>query len=1833
MQAPHKEGWLVILTILTSLLFSCKGEEGDLSSKYAPYIKAYTSGIISDASTIRVEFASALGGEVKDAECLLSFSPLIKGEAHWLGSTVLEFVPNKGQLRSGVTYKASLKLDKLTKLEDKSLRKFKFGFTVAPKLIRVKSDGLKISMLSQEVASISGTISFSSETPSDSIAPLISLRPKQSSASIEINETSEAGSYKFEVSNIPRKKSDETITLTVNAKDFGYESPSSIKILIPGQGRFFVIGAENDSDSDTPCINVCFSQPLDGAQDPEGLFTLKGVKRYYFDRDGNKMRIYYERQGLSPISLYIDKEVKSSDGTTLGSNYENNFACEDAFPSADISVSGTILPDPNNIVLPFTAQNLTAVDISIIKVYESNILNFLQENSLSGHDELRRNGRLVYRGTMRLDTTPGIDLKGNNLFCIDLSKIFKKELGAIYRVRLSFRKDYSLFGKEFGYHVSEGNDNMTVLDASGLSEEDEAEWDEPYSYYSDNFYDWQEYSWKDRDDPSKPSFYMVDERFPYINLLSSDIGLIAKRSSENRLWVSVTQITSTEPLSKAKITAYNYQLKEIGSATTNPKGLAELELSGKPFLLTANHGGQKVYLKLNDGAEKTLSRFDTSGEEITKGLKGFVYGERGVWRPGDTLHLNLILYNRDEVQLPDSHPVTMELYSPRGQFYTKQINTTGVDGFYSFDVPTVDTDPTGYWNAYFKVGGATFHKTLSVEAIKPNRLKVNLKLSDKVLSSGSKSTFTITSNWLTGPVASGLKTSVEMYLRETDTFFKSYKDYIFSDPNKGKTSESLPILEGTLDDDGSLESTLEMPKIEGARGPLLATFSTQVFEQGGESSISSSSALFSPYPSYVGIKIPAGDQDSELETDTDHVFKLVVLDKDGQKVPGHRLEYYIYKINWSWWWESRGVSYDSYINSKTVKPLEHETLTATDGEGSFKFRVNYPDWGRYLVYVKDLDGGHATGGTFCMDWPDWRGHSDKGDPEALTMLSFTTDKKSYNVGEKVSLYLPAAPDARALVSLENSSRVLSQTWVRTSATETKYSFEVTKDMAPNFYIHVTLLQRHSKTTNNLPIRMYGVQPVLVTNPKSHLDPKISVPEVLRPQEPFIVKVSEASGKAMTYTLAIVDEGLLDITSFKTPDPWKAMYAREALGVRTWDLYDDVVGAFTGQFSSILAVGGDEGLSRDKVKESRFNPVVKVLGPFTLKGGSRSHKITLPMYVGSVRIMVVAGHDGAFGSAEKAVPVRSPIMVLPTLPRVLGCEETVTLPVNVFAMEDDVKSVGISVSVEGPITIEGPDAHTLSFDSPSDKVVRFKLKAGAKEGIAKVQVKAEGSGGHKAEETINIPVRNPNPIVNTRQSKLLEVGQRECFKWDASRTISAQMELTSFPGININETFNFVRDYDYYCTEQLSARGIALVYSLEFLNSDNATRAKEMIPQILQKLYSRQLYDGGFSYWDGGSVANEWVSSMAGQFMIAASEKGFKVDKGVIRRWITFQQKCSLNYTHSNSVRLSDLQQSYRLYTLALAGAADEPAMNILKSGSELSAQAAWRLVASYCLRGKKNIASEIAKGLSQNIENYKNDSVFGSSLRDKAMILESLVLLGDIPGALSLAEKVAEGISVENYTTQTAAFCSVAMAALAPKMNTGALVADVDGKETKSALSIYSTSLDRANSKVEIKNLSSGPVYASVVTSSQDSFAELTGASSSGLIIARNFYDLSENRISPSSLKQTDEFYERIEVTNTTPEFQSNLALTQMLPSGWEIVQERLYGIQSQSESDYDYKDLRDDRVSWFFPLGSGNKKVFWVKLQASYEGSYTLPAASASAMYDNKIYGRSDSERVAVVR
>ena len=1864
---------LFFLLLMIVIFSSCTRTQKDIipSAEYAPYVNAYTGGVISQNSTIRIELTHEqpmvdLNNELKENP--FSFSPSLKGKAYWVSNNTIEFVPEEGTLKPGSLYECTFQLGKFVEV-DKKLKEFNFSFRVQERNFTLSIEPLPITDAQPDEINIKGEICFSDIVKKEEVEKILTVKDgNNKSYPVEIIPTDNLTRYQFCINQVPRDTEDYQLTITANGSPARIDQTQSEEVLIPAKDSFRFLSATRIDEPENG-IEVVFSTPLSDTQDLKGLIEIPELSSSVFQIKENRVFIYFEANQLSKLTLNIHEGVKSSQGKTLGTSHSISFSEINLKPQVEMLTTAAILPDSKSLIIPFRAVNLYAVDLSVIRVFENNVLMFMQTNSLASANELRRSGRLVYKKTLWLGKDTSKDIHNWENYSIDLAGLIRQEPGAIYRVILSFRQEYSAYpcggvdNQDIKFADNNTPDGLMKVSGSALSEADEAVWDTPeaYYYYNGGTMDWSVYRWKERDNPCHPSYYMNSDRAAACNVFASNLGMIVKRNSLNKLWIAVSNILDTNPVGKAQVTVYNFQLQPIGKGETNGEGFVEISSKGTPFIVVAEAEKQKAYVRVVDGEEQSVSRFDVGGKEIQKGLKGFIYGERGVWRPGDTLHISFILEDREK-RIPDKHPVALEIYNPKGQFYTKMISTQGMNGFYTFDVPTQAGDPTGLWNAYIKVGGTTFHKGLRIETIKPNRLKINLTL-PKILQSTDKNvTVPLASAWLTGATASKLKAKVEMSLSKVNTQFKNYGQYIFNDPATDFTTIKTDVFDGILNAEGKAGVTLKVPAATNAPGMLNATFTTRVFEPGGDASIYTQSIPFSPFVSYVGINLnqPKGKY---IETDKDHVFDVVTVNSQGQPVNRSNLEYKIYRISWSWWWENSDESFGTYINNSSITPVASGKLQTSGGKTTFKFRVDYPSWGRYLVYVKDKDSGHATGGTIYVDWPESRGRSNKTDPSGIKMLTFSLDKDSYEIGETATAIIPAAAGGRALVSIENGSSVLHWEWIEvTNEGDTKYTFEITPEMAPNVYLHISLLQPHAQTINDLPIRMYGIAPVFVTNRQTVLQPQIQMPEVLRPETDFNVTVSEKSGKPMTYTLAIVDDGLLDLTNFKTPDPWNEFYSREALCIRTWDMYDNVLGASAGAYSSLFSVGGDATLKPADAKANRFKPVVKFIGPFYLgKGRQQTHTLKLPMYVGSVRAMVVAGQDGAYGNAEKTAFVRTPLMLLSTLPRVLSIQEEITVPVNVFAMEKQVKNVTVSLQASGGgVQIEGSHQQSLTFNRPGDQLVFFTLKTGNKTGKATIKLTASG-GGQQTKETIEIEVRNPNPIVTLRSSEWIETGQNKELSYQLgslSANNQIKLEVSRIPSVDISRRFDFLYNYQHHCTEQLTSKALPLLFIAQFKTIDTreAEKIKANVQEAIRQIYARQLPNGGFVYWPGNAVADEWISSYTGMFLTLAQEKGYAVHANVLNKWKRFQRAAAQNWRMPQEANnwqqwQSELQQAFRLYTLALAGAPEYGAMNRMKEQPGLSIQAKWRLAAAYALTGKMKPAEELVYNAETTVIPYSSmNQIYGSSDRDEAMILETLLLMNRERDALQQAKVVSKNLSQENwFSTQSTAFALMAMGRLAEKLS-GSLdfTWTWNGKQqpaVKSAKAVFEKEISTSpkSGTVAVKNQGKGALSVDLITRTQ-LLNDTLPAISDNLRMDIRYASMDGKPMSVNDIRQGTDFTAIASISNTsgTTDY-TNLALTHIIPSGWEVYNERMTVPEAEPQEttdssgnvsgQYTYQDIRDDRVLTYFNLRRGETKIFTIRLQATYAGNFILPAVQCEAMYDVNVQARSKAGRTTVSR
>ena len=1852
-------GFLLAFLLIAVQCGRGKDQAGVSQPVFHPHISAFTAGTVSNGTVITIVLSSDYEGPLEVmapvSKKLFDFSPAIKGTAYWIDARTIEFRP-EARLAPGQQYVARFHVGRLLEL-DKKLSVFEFSFVVIRQLFAVNLDGLEsLDQASGRWNSYSGQLITADYMEDQDVERLVSASQGKRRLSLKWDHDPAGTIHRFVVDSIERKQAREKLIISWDGKPLKIEHKGEKQIDIPAIDEFIVMDTRVVQYPEQHVL-VYFSDPLLRNQQLQGLVQLGNQTGLRFQSEGNRLRIYTAGRLTGSYQLYVNQGLQSSFGSRFNTQQEFSLIFEDILPAVRLTGRGVILPGSDKLVFPFEAVSLRAVDVRIIRIYENNVAHFLQINTLDGDNQLKRAGRLIFQQTIPLQSDRPLDLSTWNTFSVDISDMIKAEPGAIYRVEIGFKQEHAVYpcGDDENFSALSSNQSHAF---AGADTTDMSFWDDPDAYWdSGNPFSWYDpgFNWEERDDPCSSSYY-GRERSISRNILASNLGIVAKGESDQNLLFAVTDLRTAMPLSQVDLEVYNYQNQLIGNLVTDKQGMARVSTSVKPYLLIARQNDQRGYLRLDESSALSLSRFDVTGQPVQKGVKGFIYGDRGVWRPGDTLHVVFVLEDKLK-QLPLNHPVSFELINPMGQLVMSENRSQDLNGFYYFPIATSPDAPTGNWNAMIRVGGLSFTKLIKVESVKPNRLNINLDWGTAVLKPGQQSKGRLQVNWLHGAPGRNLRVHIAATLTQMKTSFPQYSSYEFDDPSRRFDSQEINLFDEKTDASGYAAVNPSISVMEAAPGMLQAHFITRAFEEGGDFSIDRFTIPYSPYRVYIGMKVPEGDPHSGmLVNDTDHTIDVVTVDADGKPVSLNEIRVDIYKVQWRWWWDASGENLASYMGSTYQEPFISKTISTSEGTGSFSFRIPHPDWGRYLIRISDTAGGHSTGKLVYVDWPDWTSRAHGDDPQAAAMLSIRTDKENYQVGEQVQVTLPAMQQGRALVSVESGSQVIDAYWVEAKGEEMRFSVPVTAQMAPNVYIHVTCIQPHAQTVNDLPIRMYGVVPVFVEDPASRLSPWIETPETMHPGTTASIRVGEKDGKPFTYTLAIVDEGLLALTRFKTPDIWNAFYAREALGVKTWDMYDFVIGAYGGRLEQIFSVGGDEALVQPPQSQAnRFKPMVRFIGPFTLdRGRTNTHKIDIPQYVGAVRAMLVAGNQSAYGHAEKTIQVKNPLMVLTTLPRVLSPGESFTLPVSVFAMDDHVREVKVEVVVNNTLRLTSGSSRQLTFNQTGDQVTNFDIEVGDIQGVAKVKVTAVSGNEHAVQE-LEIDVRNPYPPISTSAETVIEAGKDWTTSFapiGISGSNSAIIEFSSIPPIDFGRRLKYLIDYPHGCVEQITSAAFPQLFIGSVLDMDAAmiTYTENNIKEAIRLIASSQLPGGGFRYWPGHSDASDWGSSYAGHFILEAEAIGFALPSRLKENWIRFQQNKARGWNPNSAIKpaqtndFSDLNQAYRLYTLALANSPEMGAMNRLREHRPLSVQARWRLAAAYVLAGQTEAANELIEGIAMDVQPYNAfNSSYGSRERDIAMVLETLTLMDKRSEGIALVRQLSSALTSQNWmSTQTTAWCLLAVSKFTggqPPASDMRIAYKVDrGNEVSLVVNKAVTQIPIEinhikNYDLHVANEGSGMLFARLI---------LSGKPDAGLVKEENnllqmrvaYRDMSGNLIESNRMLQGVDFLAEVSVTHPGGGgHYSDMVLTQLFPSGWEIHNTRMDEFVSAHQASVpSYQDIRDDRVHTHFDIAPGQTKLFVVKLHAAYRGQFLLPGVFCEAMYNDRVYARIPGEMVEVV-
>ncbi len=1817
------------LLLLTGILMTgCASKRNETetitySRETARLVSHATSDMIRAGDDIRVRFVSPVvsGNRVGHGleETVFAFVPHIDGNARWADRRTLLFKPDE-PLPFRQRYRGTLDLAALFPRRP-DLRPLEFAFHVAGReIVSLNADFEVIEKDDPRRVVYKGRVVFSEKTPLEQVrqAARLSMYSGRKSLSLAWTADAEGKVFSFVSEPIERSKTTRVLRFNLEKEALAISRDYVEKRRLTPITEMKIVKVEGRGEGRQPGLAVELTDEPDPHQDLQGLIAVDPPMDVRIRAAGRKIHVSGEFEHGRHYTLTVHPGIRSRWGAATASERTETIQIPDLKPRIRFSEDGMILPTINRQRVRFRTVNVSRVRLEIKQVFDSNLGQFLQTQSLKSDGDRRRSfssWQVNRVGVGLVDTVLEIGAVRNRWLQheLDLNELLDPTEKGPLLISLSFKHIDMLYG------------------APGEAEEARKQ-----RRRNRGNYDF-------RNHPFSPEYVHRFGR-AFKPVIVSDIGLTYKKA-HRRHFVYARNVSNAAPMAGVAVTLRTFQNQVAGRGVTDRYGEAAISGGRRDiFYVEAEKDGQKSIIKCNEMAWN-LSTFDTGGAAAPPdGVRAFIYTERGVYRPGDEIHLSLIARNSEQT-FPENHPVTLKLYNPRNQLVLERTARDGKDGFYVFSFKTEPHDPTGNWRARLAVGSRTFEHTVKVETVAPYRLRVwiepekqNLTAEDNELRLGLLSTY------LFGNPAVGLDAEVTAELRHSAKQFSGYPEFSFT--NEGVTHRPVrtSIFKGRLDTLGRARVRWRLPQLDGTPSAIQVVINATVLERGGRPNRSRETLALDPYDRYVGVRKPRFDygyarMGSAVE------IPIVLVTPEGEAAAGLPLEYRIFRSTAHWWWEyeSRDQFRLRFKKDQNTEQIDSGSLFSKTTPVPLVFT---PDQrGEYLIEVQDAAGHTAAFFIRAYPWGEAQ-----ADPKTAGMLALRTDRKSYAPGDSAIVTFPAPRQGAILVSVEQDSRVLQTRWHDPDGLrdEFRVSVPISRDMAPTAYVGVSVLQPYSQTMNDRPIRLYGVVPLNVSDPHTRQEISVRMPDELRPESPFQVQVETDDGEPAQFTLAVVDEGLLALTGYSTPDAWKSFYRKRRLGVVTHDVYSHVIGANKGDVFKTFAVGG--GFAKayrtsqlDAKGRKRFKAVSLFKGPIeTDARGRAAVDFDMPDYTGSVRVMVVSAGRGRYGRAETSVPVKSDLMVMPTLPRVLGPEDRITVPVTVFAMADSIGPTVVSMRTEGPVSIVGPARQELAFSAAGEKDLTFALQASAAVGQARVVVTAEAQGLAADHET-DLKVRASAARIYSTEEQSVRPGERVRFAVPdrgLPGTNRAIVALRRRPDLGMTHRLLGLIRYPYGCIEQTVSAAFPLLYLGTLLEGVTfagpaTSDIDRYINLAIRKLRNFKLASGGFTYWPGASSVSTWGSLYTGHFLIEAGKLGYHVPQDLMANW--------LRYEKSRALTAKDdlMERVYRVYLLALAGEYRIGPMNLLKETGikDMNDTQKWMLAAAYHLAGVERTAAQILIPAGKRVEDYRESGgTYGSSLRDMAIILNTLVMFERWSEADEIANQLGKALaSQEWYNTQTTGFMLLAMGKYLrslsgeddrPPVLAGTLYL-ADGKEVpfETDRSVYQLEIeDGFGREIEVFLDSTSTVNRAFATLDWDGvpLTDDLGDTSSKLSLEVAWLNEAGLPVEPAERSQGENFWGHFRVRNLSAVRKiEEVALVQVLPAGWEIDNPRLSartapGWTTRLDLNLEeYLDVRDDRVMWFFDIGRRTKLDFVVRLNAVTVGSFRLPATVAEAMYD----------------
>ncbi|HEY4111705.1 MAG TPA: alpha-2-macroglobulin [Puia sp.] len=1356
---------------------------------------------------------------------------------------------------------------------------------------------------------------------------------------------------------------------------------------------------------------------------------------------------------------------------------------------------------------------------------------------------------------------------------------------------------------------------------------------------------------------SEKNYWVRDKRFVSL----SDIGLIAKEGHE-KILVFANSIKTAAAMPGVNILAYGNNNQLLGMGTTSAEGVAEItytrkELAGfKPAMIIAKTTDDFNYLPFGTTRVNT-SRFEVGGRRNNpSGLDAFVYPERDIYRPGEKVNFALIVRDRNW-RSPGELPVKLKFLLPNGKemkTFRKTLNSQGaVEGDVEIPVSAI----TGSYNLEVYTSNDVLLTTqpFRIEEFVPDRIKVTAKLDKPFLEAGDAAKLDIHAVNFFGPPAANRNYECEIQVKQRDLKPKNYRNYDFSLSAQNSTSFDKTVREGKTDEQGNAVEKYTVPDFFKNIGVLQATFYATVFDETGRPVSRSSSVDIYTQPVFLGV---ADDGYYFYPLNQAVQFPLIALDKNEKVLNAASARVQVIKHEYRTVLTKSG-NYFRYESQKEDKQIASGIVSVTGEATKYSFVPRSP--GDYEIRVS-LPGANTYVSRSFYSFGAWGGDNNSFDVNNEGHIDIELDKSGYYTGESVKALFKSPFSGRMLVTME-TDKVVSYKYVDVEKRTASLDLPLTADDIPNVYITATLIKPHE--ISDIPLTVaHGFQSVKVEAKDRRIPVEIVAQAKVRSHTHQKVQVKATPGSMVT--LAAVDNGVLQITDFSTPDPYAHFYAKRALEVDGFDLYPLL---FPEVKPTLSSTGGDG----ESDMKKRVNPMpakrIKIVSYWSgivqaNSSGEAEFEFDIPQFSGQLRLMAVACKDDRFGSKESAITVADPIVLSSALPRFMSPGDTVTMPVTITNTTGSSASATAKLKLSGALRTIGEDQQTIPIAAGSEGRASFQIVAPPAIGVGKISVDVSSMGEHFTDET-EIGIRPSAPLQKNTGAGAIPGGGTQPVAFTTGdfipSTVDYHLVVSRSPAAEYGKYLNWLVEYPYGCTEQTVSAAFPQLYFGDLaelvqgsqVNGSQRTSANSNILEAIRKIKMRQLYNGAVTLWDNEDTENWWATVYAAHFLLEAQKAGFDVDKGLISTMLGYinsrmknRETVTYYYNRDQTKRIVPKEMIYGLYVLALAGQPNVSSMNYYKAhGSQLSLDCQYLLSAAYALAGDKKSFKEFLPTQFASEESVaQTGGSFYSDIRDESLALDVLVDVDpNNPQIPVMQRHVVDKLKQRYwYTTQEIAFSFLALGKIAHQDAGSTVTGDirVDGRVigsmTGNPVKFTTKDLRGAGSglpHVDIATHGNGKLYY---------FWEAEGISASGaykeednyLKVRKRFYDRYGRPLTGNTFRQNDLIIVQLTLERTFGTDVDNVVITDMLPAGFEIENPRTKELPGmdwiKGDASPTALDVRDDRINLFVDLHA-MRQTYYYAVRAVSPGVYHMGPVSADAMYNGEYHSYNGAGTVRV--